>query len=45
MENLYKKLRKIVSPDFQMGIKHIYINLYTHVKYVVFAFCFCFSCH
>ena len=24
---------------------NMYANLYTHVKYVVFVFRFCFSCH
>ena len=41
--NWEKKLQKIVLPEtFKRELKHTYINLYTHVKYVVFAFRFCF---
>ena len=44
--NLDIQLRKIVSPEnFKRELKHTYTNLYTHVKYVVFVFRFCFSCH
>ena len=44
--NLDIKLRTIVSPEtFKRELKHTYTNLYTHVKYVVFLFRFCFSCH
>ena len=42
----YKIAYNSLTRDFQTGIKkHTYTNLYTHVKYVVFLFLFCFSCH
>ena len=43
--NLDPNLRKIVSPQtFKRKLNHIYIKLYTHVKYVLLMFlCFLMS--